>query len=935
MFGSTTKCELARKQPTFLAPGVLHDRKLNAAATSDGAHQAPQAHLARSTEPTSFRRTVVAHGRLGMRELRLNAARNREHGLQIMSFEQLAVRLAGGFAKPIDDESLRAAIQVVLPATALGELDSIKLLPGMVNASADTLYKAWRAGIDLAARAAEHPRLDSIARLEAAVLAQLPPGMMRPADLVAQAFLRLVHAKAILGPVEIVGITELSPCWRPLLHALTAHTPVTWTAGPRKTPSWLEATGVPITRATPQAPAVSAISAATAYNEAIEAVRWARSLLASGQAEHADIAIAAASTAEYDDHFLSLRADANLDLHFVHGIKVTTTREGQAAAALADILIRGLTQTRMRRMAALCRSETSPFHTLPTGWMSVLPPDAPLASATAWTRLLDRLTAADWPDGQEHAEALRSIVALLGKGHTAAEEIGAAFLNGRALAIWRKALLAGPFGSLDATLETLNQDDGLEACVSIAWMPASALAASPRRYVRLVGLNSSRWPRGISEDRLISDHIIPTVDLDPLPVGAADRRDFETILATTERQVVLSRARRDSEGRLLGRSSLLGAHADETYIRRNAVPAHALSETDRLMARPQEFAQELQAISATTCWRNWHRKEITVHDGLVRSDHPLLLAILERTQSASSLRLLLRSPLGFVWRYGMRLRMPENGADPLVLDALGMGDLVHMTLNLALQKLEAAAGLAKSDDNQIATAVQDAAGEVASVWESDRAVPPAVIWRRTLDEARLLTSRALSYNDERLPDARSYGEVAFGGVNSKSAAASPWDPTTIVEIADAGFRIAGYIDRLDLSGDSKRALVRDYKTGRPPKDSISLDGGRELQRCLYAFAVKALLGADVSISASLLFPRDQIDLQLADPEATLVEITGYLQAARANLTAGNALIGPDTGGNYDDLAFALPANAGATYCKRKLTAATEIFGDAAQVWEAQ
>jgi hypothetical protein len=167
-------------------------------------------------------------------------------------------------------------------------------------------------------------------------------------------------------------------------------------------------------------------------------------------------------------------------------------------------------------------------------------------------------------------------------------------------------------------------------------------------------------------------------------------------------------------------------------------------------------------------------------------------------------RLLLRSPLGLVWRYGMRLRMPENGADPLVLDALGMGDLVHMTLNLALQKLEAAAGLAKSGDSQIATAVQDAAGEVASVWESDRAVPPAVIWRRTLDEARLLASRALSYNDERLPDARSYGEVSFGGVNSKSAAASPWDPTTIVEIADAGFRIAGYIDRLDLSGDGKR-----------------------------------------------------------------------------------------------------------------------------------
>ena len=198
-----------------------------------------------------------------------------------------------------------------------------------------------------------------------------------------------------------------------------------------------------------------------------------------------------------------------------------------------------------------------------------------------------------------------------------------------------------------------------------------------------------------------------------------------------------------------------------------------------------------------------------------------------------------------------------------------------------------------------------------------------------------LPARALTYGDKLLPDARAYGEVAFGGVEPKSDTDSPWDPMTPVEIPDTGFRINGYIDRLDLFGEDKHALVRDYKIGRPPKNDIGLDGGRELQRCLYAFAVKVLLGADVSISASLLFPRDQIDLQLSDPEATLVEVTGYLQAARTNLTLGNALIGPDTDGSYDDLALALPANAGATYCKRKLPAATEIFGDAAKVWEAR
>lgn len=881
----------------------------------------------------AHRSTLVVHGRLAMREGRLSAARNRRHGVHVVSFEQAAVRLAGVFFRPIDDESLRAAIQVVLPTTPMGELESIKALPGMIDAAADTLYKAWRAGIDLAGRSADHPRLDAIARLEAAVLDKLPPGMMRPVDIVAAAIDRIGHAPAVLGSVEIVGLTELSPCWRPLLQALVAHIPVQWTAGPRNVPAWLEDTGAKVSRSPVQTPEINAVSAATAYHEAIEAMRWARSLLASGVSP-SEIAIATASPADYDDHFLALRADANIDLHFVHGVRTVTTREGQSAAALADIVVRGLSQSRLRRLAALCR-DNGPFETLPEGWLRVLPTDAPLSTPAAWNRLLVRLTPADWPDGTDHAPALRTAVETLAKGPDAAGEIGEAFLKGRALAIWRKALLAGPAASLDAMLELLKQDDGLEACVCVAWMPASALAASPRRFVRLLGLNSSRWPRGIAEDRLIPDHIIPTPVLDPLPVNLADRRDFETILATTANTVVLSRARRDSDGRLLGRSPLLAGRGDETYLRRNATPAHAFSETDRLMARPQEFAADPQAVAAQGCWRDWRQAEITPHDGLVRADHPLVLAILGRTQSASSMRRLLRNPLGFVWVYAFGWREPQSSAEPLVLDALGTGDLVHMVLDRALRDLETGGGLASADAGTIDAAVAQAAQAVAADWESERPVPPAVIWGRTLDDARVMAGRALSYGDDVLPGARSYGEVPFGGSEPKSDAETPWDTTSPVTIPDTGFNIAGYIDRLDISGDGKRALVRDYKTGRPPRSEIRLNGGRELQRCLYAFAVKALLGDDVAISASLLFPREPVDLQLDDPEAVLAEITGYLRAARASLAGGAALPGPDTGGDYDDLAFALPANASATYCKRKMPAATERFGEVAQVWEAE
>src|SRR5262249_20071477 len=149
-------------------------------------------------------------------------------------------------------------------------------------------------------------------------------------------------------------------------------------------------------------PEILAASAATAYHEAVEAIRWARELLASGRAEPADIGIAAVGPAEYDDHFLALRDDTNLDLHFVHGVKVTASREGQAAAALTDILLRGLSQTRIRRLASLLAPYPGPFQTLPPGWTSILPADAPLTSPQAWTRLINDLTAGDWTDQIDH-----------------------------------------------------------------------------------------------------------------------------------------------------------------------------------------------------------------------------------------------------------------------------------------------------------------------------------------------------------------------------------------------------------------------------------------------------------------------------------------------------------------------------------------------------
>ena len=879
------------------------------------------------------RQTIITLGRFAMRELRLQAAREASSGLSILTIEQFVARLAGGFVRAIDKDTLRATIMRVKENTHLGELEPIKSLPGFSRAAADTFCKAWLAGIDIAARQGEHPRIAAIASLEQAVLRELPANTLTPTELAKRALARVQHVRAIFGEVEVRGFTELSPCWRELIGSVAGETKVTWHAGTRAVPEWLDGNRLEITTSCPEHPGVTCVSAATAYHEAIEAMRWARALIASKQAKPEEIAIAATACDDYDDHLLALRSDANIDVHFAHGIPVTATRDGQACAALAELVLRGLSRTRMHRLARLLGKSPGPFECLPEDWLGAFPESAPLTRLESWRNLI--LAQGDLDYGAQ----VQDIVAMIDRGAEFAEDTGTALLTGKARLIWRQALLLGPPESLDLSIERLRTDDSFDPGNSIAWAPASSLAAAPRPHVYLLGLNSQRWPHVAFEDRLLSDHIIPTSQLDPLPVNLADTRDFETILATSAASVVLSHARRDHEGRLLGRSALLQGQPKEMYLGRHRVPVHACSEVDRLAARVNEFADMAPARMAAGCWRDWNdRQDLTAHDGIVRADHPIIKAILQRTQSAASLRLLLRNPIGFLWRYGLGLIEPQASEDPLILDAIAMGELVHEMLEHSLVALEDSQGLANVSEGDVRQAVDQASSELAEHWQLYRAVPPRKLWQRSLMEARKQSERGLLL---RQAGAVAHAEVPFGGADIKTTRELPWDAQAPVEIPQAGFLIQGYIDRLDLGADGASAWVRDYKTGKTPKIGDArpfvLDKGRELQRCLYAYAVRAMLGPQVDIHASLHYLRDDVDLALADAELVLETLSFFLASARTSFQSGVCVIGADAGDTYDDLAFALPANAANIYCKVKRDLVRDKMneaGNAADVWEA-
>lgn len=893
-----------------------------------------------------MRKTLIVHSRYAWRSQRTRAALAAEQGVQLLTIDQMAARLAGGFLQPIDQENYKDAVAEALGAP-LGELDTIKALPGFQRAAAASLAKAWSAGLALGEEAkkasapAAKARLEALAVLEKEVLARLPQSQRRPADLVAAALQRVKCGKAIFGRIEIHGRTEMSPVWQPLLAAIAAETEVVWMAEARYIPDWVAATGARVEKTGAARPVLRVVSCASPRHEILEAMRWARRHLAHG-AKPEDIAIASASPDAWDDHMLAVSEAANLPVHFVHGRAALSTSEGQLAAALAEILLRGLSRARVMRLMALLRPRIARFESLPGDWWRGLPDDAPLLNAARWKRAIDGLTAESFSDGADHRPLLIETIDIISKGLNAARELGELLFDARTLAIWRKALTEGPPAALDVTLTGLRVDDGIEPEAAIIWAPASAIAAVPRPFTWLIGLTSRSWPRRAGEDPLLPDHVIEPARIDPLPVHQADRRDFHSIHDMTASELVCSRARRDSGGRLNGVSPLYPRSVQESYLAQSREPEHAASASDRFLARPAEFASLPGARAALRTWIEWHTDAITAHDGLVRANHPLLRRALNRRQSASSLVKLLRDPLGYLWTYGFGWSEPEETDEPLTLDPLAFGNLLHEVLQETVTLLETSRqeGLAGASADEVKQAISTATGNVAGRWIESLPVPPPVIWERKCSEAADLAETALSHRDEPLPGQRSWAEIPFGGdrraeaLDDEARAALPWDPMAAVNIPGTEIQIGGSIDRLDLAGDRARARVTDYKSGRLRGRPPQLKGGAELQRCLYAYAVKALVAGGPEVEAQLLYPRrDGNGLPLENPEATLAELTAFLTAASASFTAGNALPGPAADQEWYDLAFALPGGARESYLTTMKPLVAERLGAIAPLWD--
>lgn len=881
------------------------------------------------------RRTVLVDGPLAYRMRRTHAARAGDVGVQILTLSALAARLAGGFRRPVEPSELDGAIHAALDEGGLGELQKIHDLPGMTRAVAATLRRLWNADLSALNYRARSPRWAAIATLEERVRGKLSGGVLLPLDLRDAALARSAHAAALLGPIEIFQVPDVAPIWRPLLLALVERVPCSWVGPAGEIEEWWRFDIQQPASSSGTVPRVETTPSPRAEVE--EALRWARELVASGRAKPEEIGVCAASPSEYDSHFLVYAAGASLALHFSHGRPAMATWEGQACAALADVLLRGISQLRLRRLLSYSHGKTDSLSDLPFNWWLGLEQAASLSTMGHWEQALKKAYA-QREDGVDVSKILLPVIESLSGGVSRAAAIEG-LLPRAARLLWRQALQQAPSDALEYSLQSLRVPDSSDPSASVAWGPAKHLEAAPRPWMRMLGLTSRSWPRSPPDDPLLPAPELAGIKNLPT-VRDMDRRAFATLKAHATRELVISRSRYSVQGSLQGPSPLLSKDWKVDDLRRAQIPKHAFSEVDRILARDVELSQLPVARSASSCWADWQSSDVTVHDGAVVVNDPVLKSALAVTQSATSLHRMLRDPIGYMWRYALGWHTPTEDAQLLALDPGNFGELVHALLRDVIATLEPSPGVSKATHAEVNAALKVACDRISTSWPLVRTVPPAILWRHTLSEAAGFAAKALTLGGDLMVGTRTWSEVDFGDARAAGqSASSPWSPAQTVTIPGTNITIKGTIDRVDLREAGDAVRVTDYKTGAIPKNpqNVRFGYGGELQRVIYSIAARALVPGSPKIVARLVFlasdPPAIYGLNAGAVEEAMSEGAIVLRDAAAALARGHTLLGPDSRSEWNSLQIALPSSID-SYAMRKMPAVRRTLGSAfTGIWE--
>ncbi|MHB8618362.1 MAG: PD-(D/E)XK nuclease family protein [Chloroflexota bacterium] len=261
--------------------------------------------------------------------------------------------------------------------------------------------------------------------------------------------------------------------------------------------------------------------------------------------------------------------------------------------------------------------------------------------------------------------------------------------------------------------------------------------------------------------------------------------------------------------------------------------------------------------------------------------------------SASAVQSWAACPFRYFLTYVLGVDATERAEETWTITPLDKGSLIHDVLDAFFKELRQAGRPAWDEAYGPAdfARLEGLARQRCDDAERRGITGHHLLWERArgvilADLAGLLREDERWRRDQRLEPR--YFEQAFG-----SEEETAW-PGVTLRLGDADLRFRGYIDRVDVDPDGRRAYIFDYKTGKAqPYEDLPADpvmAGRQIQLALYSRAVRQALGEGVSTGAAYWFVTARAGFKRialpADTAAVDRRLEGLLAAVAAGVRRG-------------------------------------------------
>lgn len=423
-----------------------------------------------------------------------------------------------------------------------------------------------------------------------------------------------------------------------------------------------------------------------------------------------------------------------------------------------------------------------------------------------------------------------------------------------------------------------------------------AVRGVPFKLVIVPGMVEKSFPPLIRQDAILLDHerkiinrTLSGKENEPLPLKAEGRLDEERLLfrlaiGAATKKLILSfprieigtgRERLPSSFLLAIIKALTGKSFDFNQLEKFpgfvriplseiAVksPEEALNEVEydlsvgqkKLTEKKPEALLYLREVSPffgrglILESSRWGKRVFTGYEGVLASKEALQIlrerySIFKKSISPTRLEAYAACPYQYLLNVIMGIEALTEPEREVTITPLDKGKLIHDILWKFFTDLKKERGLTFQLETKDLQRLLETACKKFVEFEKMGVTGFSMLW--DVEKRNILNTLRDFFNEElkEMEFFPTYFEVRYGmkPLDFRESEISTGEPIPL-KIGEETVNLKGRIDRIDLTKDSKRARVRDYKTGRRLAKPNEFQGGTTLQLPLYLYAARQLLG---------------------------------------------------------------------------------------------